>query len=164
MSLTTVIVRWTGPLSLDEVCEFEGNGLYLLTGKQRYERQEQIQYCGITERRFCERINSMHPKLPLIREDSFSVWLGHIEYPRLFKRRHLEHAEHCFVSFWQPALNDKKRVWNPELPICFISQWFYRDGRPRRNRPSIIRDLPDVLWWDTDRWRTGQLRVDAPAE
>jgi hypothetical protein len=159
MILTTIVVRWRGPSSFEEICESEeGGGLYLLTGKRKYERQEQIQYCGITKRLFCGRINAKHHKLGQIRSDTLAVWLGSIIYPRRVERRHLEIAEHCIISFWDTALNQTKKYY-PQHPICFISQWHTSDGRPRMNRPAILKDFPDVMWWDLERWRSGKLRV-----
>ena len=165
MALTTVIIRWTGPMSLDDIWESEErNGLYLLAGKKKYERREEIQYCGITEGFFCDRINSKHHKLGLIRPETLSVWLGKVIYPRRFQKKHLEIAEHCVVSWWQPELNESKTAYYPGRPICFISQWYSREGRPRMNRPPVLRGFPDVLWWDQERWRTGRLRVWQPEE
>jgi hypothetical protein len=71
----------------------------------------------------------------------------------------LELAEHCLVSFWQPTLNNRKTIYYPRDPICFISQWFKKDEQPYLRRPSILIDLPDLLWWDKERWRTGNLKV-----
>jgi hypothetical protein len=165
MTLTTVVVRWTGPFSFDEVCASEKrNGLYLLTGKQKYERREEIQYCGITEGRFCDRINAKHHKLDQIRSDTLAVWFGTVIYPRRSQRRHLEIAEHCIVSFWDMPLNEKKKYYPRRYPVCFISQWHTRTDQPRTNRPAILKGFPDVMWWDLDRWRSGRLRVWHPGE
>lgn len=160
MTLTTVVIHWTGPHSFWQVSQSEnGDGIYLLVGKQKYERQEQIQYCGITQRQFRDRINGKHPALTKIKRDTLSIWLGEVVYPTQFDRSHLEIAESCLVSFWQPSLNELKRAYCPVRPICLVSQWFNRDGRPRLSRPPILRDLPDILWWDQERWRTGKLKV-----
>ena len=161
MSLRTVVIQWTGSHSYEQVYySDESNGVYLLTGKTKYERDNQIQYCGITEDYFRKRINEKHHKLMLIRPDTLSIWLGKIIYPSEFNRSLLELAEHCFVSFWQPPLNDRKTVYYPRDSICFISQWINREGQPYLRRPSIIKDLPDILWWDEERWRTGKLKVE----
>ena len=160
MPLKTAIIKWTGAFSYYEVCNSEKRrGIYLLVGKLKFERQNQIQYCGITEDYFCKRINDKHHKLSLIKEDSLSIWLGEVIYPTKFKRNLLELAEHCFVSFWLPALNDRKTTYYPNNPICFISNWFKKDESPFLRRPSILMDLPDLLWWDNKRWRTGNLKV-----
>ena len=161
MELTTIIVRWTGPHDLGDLAGSDAcNGLYLLTGRRKYQRSDQIQYCGITEGRFCDRLTARHHTLTQIRPNTLSIWLGVPVYPSRFTRDHLEIAEHCFVYFWRPDLNDRKSVYHPKRPICFISQWYTRDGAPRFNRPPIVRSLPDVLWWDQERqWRTGKLVV-----
>jgi len=163
MDLTTVIVHWSGPHSLSQVCHSENaNGIYLLVGKRKYERREQIQYCGITEGKFCHHINKKHHKLDSIRSDTLSIWLGQIIYPAEFDRSYLELAESCFDSFWQPNLNVSKMRYYPSRSVCFISQWFTREGQPRLIRPPLMHDLPDVLWWDRERWRTGVLKVGQP--
>lgn len=160
MPLTTAIVRWTGGFSHEQICNSDKrNGIYLLTGKTRYEREKQIQYCGITEDYFCNRINDKHHKLEQIRQDTLSIWLGEIIYPQNFERNLLELAEHCFVSFWQPPLNERKTIYYPRDSICFISQWFNRKNQAFMRRPGILKSLPDVLWWDEKRWRTGKLSV-----
>jgi len=158
--MTTVIIKWIGGYSYKQVCNSDkSKGIHLLTGKRKYERHNQIQYCGITEDYFCNRINDKHHKLSQIKRDTLSIWLGEILYPNKFDRALLELAEHCFVSFWVPELNDRKTVYYPSRSICFISQWFNRDEQPLLRRPSIVTGLPDVLWWNEERWRTGKLKV-----
>jgi len=161
MSLTTAIVKWTGAFSNNQVCNStKSNGIYLLTGKLKYERYNQIQYCGITEDYFCNRINEKHHKLSQIKSDTLLIWLGEIVYPAKFERSLLELAEHCFVSFWQPPLNDRKTIYNPRSSICFISEWYKSEEQLYFRRPSILKDLPDVLWWNEEHWRTGKLMVE----
>ena len=111
MSLKIAVIKWTGKYSYEQVCESDkSKGIYLFVGKLKYERDSQIQYCGITEDYFCNRISDKHHKLGQVRKDTLSIWLGEIIYPTSFNRTLLELAEHCFVSFWQPTLNDKKRI------------------------------------------------------
>ena len=159
ISLQTIIVNWSGPFALDDLnyCD-RWNGLYLLTGKQKYERQNQIQYCGITEGLFRKRILRKEHKSHQIKPETLSVWLGAVVYPKKFKRNALELAEHCLIHFWDPPLNVNKVILPPD-PVCLISQWYNCDDQPRLNRPSIFKHLPDVLWWDDERWRTGKLSV-----
>jgi hypothetical protein len=122
MELTTIIVRWTGPHAFGQLVDADAcNGLYLLAGRRKYQRTTQIQYCGITERRFCERLTSRHHRLSEIRRDTLAIWIGTPVYPAQFTRDHLEIAEHCFVYFWQPDLNERKSAYHPKRPICFIS-------------------------------------------
>ena len=160
MNLSTIIVQWTGPYSLADVRESrKKNGIYLLVGQRKYQRTDEIQYCGITEDYFYNRIHSPIHKATQIREDTLSIWLGEIVYPNDFDRQHLELAEHCFVSFWQTPLNERKVIYYPSRSVCFISQWFTCDGKPRLRHPSIMSGKSDILWWDEERWRTGKLRV-----
>ena len=60
--MKTIILNWFGPKSFEEVLadRQSGNGLYLVTGKRPYERISKIQYCGITERGFAQRLKRHH--------------------------------------------------------------------------------------------------------
>jgi hypothetical protein len=153
----TIRVHWHGPYSLDEAGESErGNGLYLFTGKRSYERNEQIQYCGITEGLYKNRFKQHHKLFEITRE--LGIWLGEIVYPQDPTRTHLEIAESIIVYFWQPNLNERKKVYPPK-PTALISHWFKPDGAPRFNQLSIYADLHDVLCWDGELWRSGNLKV-----
>lgn len=157
MKHVTIQVEWAGPYSLDEADETDfGNGLYLFSGKQKHERNVQIQYCGITENSFKSRFSNHH-KLPYINRD-LGIWLGGISYPNNFSRAHMEIAEKIIVYFWQPSLNEKKK-YSPPTPTTLISHWFKKDGAPRVNQLAIYKDLHDVLSWDGLHWRTGNLAV-----
>ena len=157
MDNLTIRVHWRGPYRLEDVCESDsGNGLYLLTGKQRYERNEQIQYCGITEGLYKNRLKQHHKIFEITRE--LGVWLGEVVYPQEHTRTHLEIAESIIVYFWQPNLNERKRIYPPR-PTALISHWFKKDGTPRYNQVSIYADLHDVLCWDGELWRSGNLKV-----
>lgn len=157
MDNLTIRLNWRGPYSLDEVCELDsGNGLYLLTGKRSYERNEQIQYCGITEGLYRNRFKQHH-KIPKIIKD-LGIWLGEVVYPQKHTRTHLETAEAIVIYFWQPNLNERKKVCPPR-PTVLMSHWFKKDNSPRFNQLSIYTDLPDVLCWDGELWRSGNLKV-----
>lgn len=159
MEHLTIKVHWTGPYSIEEIDEQE-NGLYFVSGKRKYGRVEQIQYCGITEGRYLNRFANHH-KLPLVTKD-LEIWLGQIVYPTSFNRQHLETAESMIVYFWQPALNERK-CYHPPKPTTLISHWFKKDGSPRFNQRSIYKYLHDVLCWDGELWRSGNLSVYADA-
>lgn len=155
---TTIKIHWYGPYGEDDLNELDGgNGLYLFTGKKKYQRSDSaIQYFGITEQSYKGRFNQHH-KLNEISRD-LGVWLGEISYPNEHNRSHLETAESIMVYFWQPELNDKKK-YTPPNPTTVISHWFTRDGKPRKNQLSIYRNLPDVIAWDGEYWRVGNLKV-----
>jgi len=153
-----MIVKWSGPYDYEEILESPKleNGLYLATGKLRYEREAVIQYCGITEGSYATRFKSHH-KIPYItREQEF--WLGKISYPEDASRYFMEMAESIIIYFWQPALNDRKRVLPPKS-TTLVNQWFKKNGGPRYRQHSLCKDLDDVLSWDGDVWRTGNLSV-----
>ena len=158
-SYTTVILEWCGPYSYDEIEENKNweNGLYLATGKLRYEREATIQYCGITEGSFYRRMKNHHKIDEINREQEF--WIGTIKYPDSVSRYYLEMAESIIVYFWQPTLNERKKIVAP-TPITLINKWFKKDRTtPRLRQHSMCKDLDDVLSWDGNYWRSGNLKV-----
>ena len=160
MALKTIVIGWSEPYALEEVQSSElQNGLYFLSGRRRYERSDQIQYFGITMREYRKRIKHDHQALGQIREETLGIWLGQIEYPRRVNVGHLKLAEACLIYFWQPNLNKIGKIW-PSEPVCLVSRWTKLDGSVRRRRDYVYKDLPDVLWWDNEWWRTGNLRLE----
>ena len=157
MEIVNIQVKWQGPYSVEEAEDMEfSNGLYLFAGKQKYERVSTIQYCGITKNSLKQRFKN-HQKLPFVSND-LNIWFGSIIYPNLHSRDHLEIAEKIIIYFWQPSLNEKKR-YSPPKPTTLISQWFKKDGSPRINQIAIYKELHDVLSWDGEHWRSGNLEV-----
>lgn len=149
---------WRGPYSYAEIEEKPelGNGLYLATGKLKYEREPSIQYCGITEGSFIGRLKSHHKVHEINRGQEF--WVGEIKYPNEASRHFLEIAESIIIYFWQPALNERKKVFAPK-PITLVSKWFKKDGAPRRRQQTMCKNLDDVISWDGELWRSGNLQV-----
>lgn len=141
----------------------DGNGIYLLIGTKKYSRSRliasEVLYCGITSRKFSVRINERHGKLPKIRSADLRIWLGCPLYPNDYTRNDLESMETCLVSFWQPELNEKKRAYNPTSPICLVVKWCKQNGNPYKRFPQDVAKLADVLWWDCNEWRIGDLKV-----
>ncbi len=155
---TTVIIKWTGPFTYDDI-KYQpdwGNGLYLATGKLKHEREASIQYCGITEGSFIYRLKNHHKIHEITREQEF--WIGTVEYPSEASRHFLEIAESIIIYFWQPTLNERKR-FHPPKPTTIISKWFKKDGSPRLRQHPLCKDLDDVLSWDGEIWRSGNLQV-----
>ena len=68
--MKTIILKWYGPYNRDEVYQLGnfGNGVYLFTGKKSYQRASEIQYCGITEDSYHNRLKQHH-KLDRIKKD-----------------------------------------------------------------------------------------------
>jgi hypothetical protein len=157
--MKTIILKWYGPYT-DETLERDnefGNGIYLITGKLRYEREACIQYCGITENAFHNRLNNRHHRRNEITRDR-EYWLSEIIYPISINRNLLDISEKIIVYFWQPPLNERKKISIPE-PTTIINHWFNAKGEPRINQRGIYRDLYDVISWDGEYWRTGNLNV-----
>ncbi|MCG7517940.1 hypothetical protein [Vibrio sp. MMH1-50] len=155
---TTIIVKWRGPYNYDDIIEEPEleNGLYLATGKLKYERESIIQYCGITEGSYATRFKSHHKIHDITREQEF--WLGEVTYPDDASRYFMEMAESIIIYFWQPTLNERKKLSLPK-PITLVNQWYKKNDEPRYRQHSLLKDLDDVLSWDGDVWRTGNLSV-----
>jgi hypothetical protein len=166
--LETIVLQWKGPYTLREINQLDdGNGVYLLTGHNKHSRSllsfTKVLYCGITERRFAQRVNEKHHQVPNLKPDSLRVWLGCPIFPIGHDRSHLELLETCLVSFWQPELNQKKRAYYPVRPICLVVKWCKPDGTSYKRLPGDIAALKDVLWWDCKDWRSGNLKVEKQA-
>lgn len=157
--MKTIILKWYGAFEYEEIFEQGnwGNGLYLITGKQPYERNPDIQYCGITERSFKDRLKRHHKVNRVTRDLRF--WLSEVEYPKKFNRIMLETAEKILIYAWEYKLNERKKVMPPQ-PTTIINYWFKKDGSPRLRQESIYKKFSDVLVWDGEFWRTGNLKVE----
>jgi hypothetical protein len=90
-------------------------------------------------------------------KDQF-IWLGKLQYPVNFDRSDLETAEKIIIYFWYPRLNDRKKV-SPPTKTTLLNFWFKKDHTPRINQLEIYRNLFDVISWDEENWRTGNLSV-----
>jgi len=155
---TTIIIDWKGPYTYQEVSEMPemGNGLYLATGKLPYQREAEIQYCGITTRSFYTRFKEHHKVHEITREQEF--WLGDITYPIQISKHYLEMAEALIIYFWQPKLNDRGKLYQPK-PLTLMNKWLKKDGEPRYRQHTLLKELEDVLSWDGELWRSGNLTV-----
>jgi hypothetical protein len=154
----TIILHWTGPFKYEDL---ENNpdlrcGVYLATGKLKYKQTKEIQYCGITEQKFICRIKNHHKVFEINREQEF--WLAEMVYPVSCSRTLLELAESIIIYFWQPALNERKKICQPR-PVTLLNYWFTKEGKPRMRQHTMCKDLDDVLSWDGKLWRTGNLSV-----
>lgn len=154
--METIIIHWKGPF-YDPKDIKDSYGLYLIAGKRRYGREDDIQYCGITERDFLARFSDTGHKIKYIQRD-LRIWVGRVAFPLEIGRSQLEAAEKMIVYFWQPHLNDRKKITLPG-PTTVISHWFKNDGTPRYRQQGVYRDLHDVISWDGHHWRTGNLTV-----
>jgi|688.fasta_scaffold551110_1 hypothetical protein len=156
-----VKIHWHGAYSFDdeEQLKKRGNGIYLLTGKRAgrgYRDDIGIQYIGITELSFWDRFKDKNHKIHSIKE--LEIWCGEIQYPSTFTRQHLELSESLIVYYWQPNLNERKKVYPPSNTTV-VSHWFKRDGEPRLRQHTVLKNLSDVISWDGIHWRVGNLNI-----
>ena len=157
MKESVIVLNWYGPY--DSECLNENDEtrvIYLATGRTKYQRNDQIQYCGITERRAAVRKKG-HKKLCLITNNR-KFWVAKIVHPRRATRSDLEAAASVIVYLWQPPLNVRKTAHPPRNKYIVVSHWFYTDGRPRQRKQKMLRELYDVMCWDGEFWRTSNLR------
>ena len=159
MSQVTINIHWYGPFTEEDIPQLdEGNGLYMLTGKRRYQRSDsEIQYFGITETSYRTRFRN-HKALKEINRE-LNIWLGQVAYPADHVREHLATAEGILIYFWKPELNTQMKFTCPTSPTTVVSHWYTADRRPRLRQQSIYKHLPDVICWDGAYWRTGNLSV-----
>lgn len=152
----TIILHWKGPYSPEELSDMPDAkcGAYLATGKIKYKQADEIQYCGITEGRFWTRIRNHHKVHEINRNQMF--WIAKVAYPQKITRSLLELAESIIIYFWQPTLNERKKINQPK-PVTLVNHWFKKDGQPRFRQNSLCKNLDDVLSWDGELWRTGNL-------
>lgn len=159
-ALNVTIVHWRGPFKIEELGRIEcSNGLYMVTGRAKYQKKAWVKYFGITEKSFKSRLtNGSHPTNQGIRPETKEIWIGQIVYPIGYTRDLLEWVEHCLIYIWQPPLNTAKKLV-PFRPVCLINQWFHPEEPPvqRKMRPDVVKNQPDVMWYNNDMWRTGDL-------
>jgi len=152
----TIVIEWCGPVSLETISDWGPGGLYMFTGKLKGQQYDRIQYIGITEGRYQDRFYRHH-KIDLITRDR-KCWVGKVMHPHRLRREWLERAESILIYLVDPKLNSRKKVYLPR-PTAIISHWFTQEGEPRYNRHGIFKKFPDVISWDGDHWREGNLRV-----
>lgn len=155
MDFESILINWYGPVSLDDLADYHAGGLYLVTGYQKHQRVDQIQYIGITAG-YSIRFQRHHKIEKVTRNRR--IWLGEIVFPSEPTRTTLERAESILIYAQQPPLNERKKLILPR-PLALISHWFNAQNGPRYNRQGIFAHFPDVISWDGAHWREGNLRV-----
>lgn len=153
--MKTYVIQWNGPYDDSSIFNVDdGIGLYLITGYKKFERNNSIQYCGITEQNFKTRLtNGHHKSASITREREY--WIGRIKSDRPISRFDLELTESLLIYFWQPALNEKKRK-NPPEPTVIINRWYSTSGLLRKRIIHEAQKLHDVIYWDLDYWHLSE--------
>lgn len=148
-----IAVHWYGPFGdLDEAREAArddfDHGLYMVIGKKRYERKNNLQYIGIGTQ-IHTRLNDRHHKLTGIVRDQ-AIWLGEVVTSEPSGRKlkvtrpTLDYAEWLHVRFLNLPSNEKKKSSDPNIGATVLNRWWHTDyERMRRNRPHP--DWPDLI-------------------
>ncbi|HGO5824190.1 TPA: hypothetical protein ACK3JW_001899 [Mannheimia haemolytica] len=161
------LIHWFGPFRLDDILENNEwkwkTGLYLGIGKLKGSRKErEILYCGFCEQSYVSRFKNHH-KLPFITREQ-EIWLGQVvstPYPSNngAYKAYLKEPERLLTYFMQPALNDRNTILIPRVGTV-LNYWFKPNGQSRKRRLSTTLNLPDIISWDGEKWRSGNLRIE----
>ena len=163
-------LEWLGPYdSIEDVWndpETESCSIYLITGKESYERGSQhIKYVGITERDPAKRLSDKDHLKKQERIKYKKYWVGKFSKTSNRNRRtHAELIETLFIHFLfltdVKIINDKKLKSKPRIPVTVLSRWFLKCSyQHRQNNPTVLRDLPDVIMFDGDEYWTSDKLV-----
>lgn len=164
------VLEWYGPYdSIDAILDDESTedgSIYLITGKERYERGgEHIKYVGITERDPAKRLSEPDHQVKQERLFYKKYWVGRFSRSsNRNSRSHAELIETLFVHFLSlegaRLINDKKIKKIPDTPLAVINRWVLKSqGCHRVNKPSRLSEMPDVLLFDGEEyWGSEKLR------
>lgn len=166
MKSITAIIDWYGPYSIEEATKASkfdyGDGVYMVIGKAKYERNDKLQYIGLAND-LGKRLSGHHHRIPEVKRDQ-KIWLGEVASPRTPGRkvkvtdRMLDLAEWAHAFFLQLPLNGKKTSNPPDMAIVIYNRWWQKDyetqykQRPHKNWPDFIdfcgNDyLAKVVWF-----------------
>lgn len=164
------VLEWYGPYdSIEEIWNDNGTeecSIYLITGKERYERgDEHIKYVGITERDPAKRLNDHDHQEKQQKIGYKKYWVG--RFSRISNknsRSNAELIETLFIHFLYiegvRLINDKKLKKIPDCPLTVLNRWIlkYQDSH-RVNKPKRLSELPDVLLFDgLEYWGADKLK------
>ncbi len=155
--MKSYVIRWSGPYT-DDNYPLNKGGLYLITGFKRYDRIRDIQYIGITEKDFAQRLKNHHKKNYVTKDRLF--WFGEIDADYKLKRKDLELVESLLIYFWDSPLNEKKRIYPPKETCIAINRWCKPNGELRKRMTHEGQQLHDVIMWDGEQWHLSKsLRI-----
>lgn len=164
------VLEWYGPYeSIEEIwddLETEDCSIYLITGKEKYERgPEHIKYVGITERDPAKRLSDKdhREKQKLISYKKY--WVGRFSQRTNKKSRlNAELIETLFIHYLhiskERIINDKKLKKVPEHPLTVVNRWLLKNIDSHRvNKPRRLSSLPDILLFDgNEYWGAEKLK------
>lgn len=164
------VLEWYGPYdTIEDLYEDDATtdgSVYLITGKERYERgNEHIKYVGITERDPAVRLNERDHKEKQAKILRKKYWVGRFsKSSNKNNRAHAELIESLFIRFLYlqnvRIINDKKLKRAPNSPLTVLNRWILKCADCHRvNKPSRLTDLPDVLLFDGEEyWGSDKLK------
>jgi hypothetical protein len=163
-------LEWYGPYdSIEEMWEdydTEQCSIYLITGKEKYERgAEHIKYVGITERDPCKRLTDHDHQEKQAKIQYKKYWVGRFSRSsNKNSRAHAELIESLYIRYLYlqeiRIINDKKLKRAPRYPLAVLNRWFRRTSEGHRvNKPARLSDLPDVMLFDgCEYWGSNKLK------
>lgn len=152
-------LEWFGPYeSIEDIWnddDTQSCSIYLITGKEAYERGSQhIKYVGITERDPAERLSEKDHLRKQEKIKFKKYWVGKFsKTSNRNQRTHAELIETLFIRFLfltdVKIINGKKLKSTPRTPVTVLSRWFLKNSNEHRlHKPTVLKDLPDVIMFD----------------
>lgn len=148
-----VAVDWYGPYhSIADArdvlkSDFGTAGLYFAVGRTEPDADLAPQYVGISTS-LQNRVGNGHHKLGKIQD--LRLWLGEVGTAQPSGRKlkktpaTLDYAEWLSAYFIDTPLNEKKRVYIPDVAVTLLNRWWKTDyDTPHVRRPHP--DWPDLI-------------------
>lgn len=164
------VLEWYGPYnSIEEIWnddDTEECSIYLITGKEKYERgEEHIKYVGITERDPVKRLNDRDHQEKQQKIAYKKYWVGRFSNSsNNNSRTNVELIETLFIHFLYiegvRLINEKKIKKIPYCPLTVLNRWILKCHEGHRvNKPKRLTELPDVLLFDgVEYWGADKLK------
>jgi hypothetical protein len=174
--MLAIVIDWSGPFQSVDVAkkiaaEFElGEVLYLATGQRLYQRQDSLQYVGLSSN-LKNRFNDPTHKISTDVNKNLKIWVGeivsHARAGRRLSRHPVAHSVGVELAEWMLAyflalhLNVKKRKKTPRESAVLLNRWFKSDFETRR-RQRPHPEWPDFMDYDTDYQSASLVWFGAP--
>ena len=161
-------LEWLGPYnSIEDMLNDDNviNGsIYLITGRQKYERAKHIKYIGITERDPAVRLSDKDHKIKQEQILEKKYWVG--VFSRVSNRnlrKHAELIETLFIRYLYlndvKIINKVKLKKEPKCAVVVVNRWNKDIENHRLYKPSLLSELPDLLIYDgSEYWGTQKLK------